>query len=428
MTDIPGLIDAALQHHRAGRLDDAEALYRQVIAADAGHPDALYLLGLIHYHFNRHEEGLELVQRAIASSDVTPAYHNTLAKLLDAIGDVAGALAAYRRTLALAPDEVDAHVGLGVLLHEHGETAAAIDEYRRALELEPDRAYIRDTLLSTAEAGLFLGLSSGFQGAHAPERQVFMSAAVSLKRGLDHPLRILEIGSYMGASALTWAYAIDVLIGAPGYLLCVDHWSDAHVDRSSRGSSHPGMREMVRYLGPSDRAYMAFLRNIATAAPATKIEHRRGTSAAILPTLPAGSFDIVYIDAGHAYADVLADIRNAGRVLSDGGFLCGDDLELQAGDCDLEHARAHAADDFITDPRSGTGHHPGVTLAVDEALGQVSVYGGFWIMQKTGDSYRTVDLSGAEGLLPRHWPLNIVEQLRSRFGKSKELKSIRDQP
>lgn len=405
---------------------DAEAIYRQILAIDANQPDALYLLGLAYYQTSRHEEGVALVQRAIASSDVTPAYHMALARLLDAVGDVAGAFAGYRRALALAPDDLDAHVGLGLLLHEHGETAAAIEEYQRALTLDPQRTYIRDALLTTASAGLFFGQSSGFQGAHAPERQVFMSAAVSLKRGLDHPIRILEIGSYMGASALTWAHAIDALLGSPGYLLCVDPWSDAHVDRSSRGSSNPGMQEMVRFLGPSDRAYMAFLRNVATAPRTATIEHRRGSSTDVLPTLPPASFDIVYIDGSHVHADIAADLRNADRVLRDGGFLCGDDLELQAGMCDIEHARAHAAEDFVTDPRSGIGHHPGVTLAVDEFIGPVSAYGGFWIMQKIGAAYREVDLRAAEALLPTHWPRDIVERLRDRFRSSGELKTIRN--
>ena len=39
------------------------------------------------------------------------------------------------------------------------------------------------------------------------------------------------------------------------------------------------------------------------------------------------------------------------------------------------------------------GEWEGARLAVDEFLGRVSVFGGFWIMQKTGDDYRTVDLS-----------------------------------
>lgn len=37
------------------------------------------------------------------------------------------------------------------------------------------------------------------------------------------PVRVLEIGSWLGASALTWAYAVDAFAGA-GEVVCVDSW------------------------------------------------------------------------------------------------------------------------------------------------------------------------------------------------------------
>src|SRR4051812_40352310 len=40
-------LGAAVEHHRAGRLQEAELLYRQVLAADPRQPDALHYLGVI---------------------------------------------------------------------------------------------------------------------------------------------------------------------------------------------------------------------------------------------------------------------------------------------------------------------------------------------------------------------------------------------
>src|SRR6185295_18515367 len=111
------------------------------------------------------------------------------------------------------------------------------------------------------------------------------------KRGLGRPIRILEIGSYMGASALTWARAVDVLLGTTGHLLCVDPWTNTYMDTAMRQRAHPLEKELVEFLGPSDMAYRAFLRNVATAPASIAVEHRRGLSGAVLPSLPDASFD-----------------------------------------------------------------------------------------------------------------------------------------
>ena len=46
---IPQTFQIAVQHHQAGRLADAEALYRQILAAQPGHADALHFLGALPY-------------------------------------------------------------------------------------------------------------------------------------------------------------------------------------------------------------------------------------------------------------------------------------------------------------------------------------------------------------------------------------------
>ncbi len=46
---------AGLEHHRAGRLDAAEAAYRRALAADGAHTEALHLLGVLAHQSARHE-------------------------------------------------------------------------------------------------------------------------------------------------------------------------------------------------------------------------------------------------------------------------------------------------------------------------------------------------------------------------------------
>ena len=420
------LLEVAKRYHRDGRLDEAEAAYRSVLAAEPNNGAAWHMLGLLLQSRNRRGEAIEAIRTAVAAEPGNGAHHLMLAKLLVANGDPKGAAASYEEAIRLAPSDGAAWLGLGFVRHEQGDMAAAVSAYERAFALIEPNPALQEMLLQNARRGLFFGVGSGLQGAHAPERQVFISAAASLLRDRAAPIRILEIGSYLGASALTWARAIDVLAGKAAAILCVDTWTGGHLDAQFLKSDAALADEMARYLAASDTAYRVFLNNVATAPKSIVITARRGSSAEIVPQLEPDSFDLVYIDGSHRYDEVAADIRNADRVLRNGGFMCGDDLELQADDCDIENARHHRQDDFIVDPRTGRSFHPGVAVAVGERLGRVSAYSGFWIVQKTADGYRPVDLRDAEGLLPLHWPAAVIAELRARFATSGELRRVRD--
>ena len=81
-------LDSGLSHHQAGRLAEAERIYRQVLAQQPNHADALHLLGVLAVQAGRLDAAVELIRRAIR----------------------------------LKPDLAGAHVNLGNVLKEHGET------------------------------------------------------------------------------------------------------------------------------------------------------------------------------------------------------------------------------------------------------------------------------------------------------------------
>jgi len=56
------LIDRAVEHHRAGRLADAERLYRQVLVTDPREFDALHMLGLLCHSRGADEEAESLLE------------------------------------------------------------------------------------------------------------------------------------------------------------------------------------------------------------------------------------------------------------------------------------------------------------------------------------------------------------------------------
>ena len=55
----------ALDHHRAGRLDRASALYRRILDKAPDHPDALHMLGVIATSRGRPEHAIQLIGRAM---------------------------------------------------------------------------------------------------------------------------------------------------------------------------------------------------------------------------------------------------------------------------------------------------------------------------------------------------------------------------
>src|SRR2546427_13001295 len=69
-------LDIALQHHRVGRLSEAEAAYSEVLAVDPENIDALHFLGVIAYQRGGHRRAEELRSRAPSrETSEGPAYN-----------------------------------------------------------------------------------------------------------------------------------------------------------------------------------------------------------------------------------------------------------------------------------------------------------------------------------------------------------------
>jgi tetratricopeptide (TPR) repeat protein len=65
MTTTAESLQQALEHHRSGRLDDAERMYRQLLSADPYHAHATHLLGVVSHQRGAHPQALHYMQRAI---------------------------------------------------------------------------------------------------------------------------------------------------------------------------------------------------------------------------------------------------------------------------------------------------------------------------------------------------------------------------
>jgi tetratricopeptide (TPR) repeat protein len=137
---IQGRLEQALAHHRAGRLAEAEAIYRHILTIDARHADGLHLLGMLEHQRGYHETAIEMIGQAISVSPNVAAYHSNLGTILQARGQLDEAAACFERALVLNPDWAEVHSNLGNVRHNQGRLDEAAACQERALALKPNFA------------------------------------------------------------------------------------------------------------------------------------------------------------------------------------------------------------------------------------------------------------------------------------------------
>jgi predicted TPR repeat methyltransferase len=128
------LLAAGLEHHRAGRLAEAERCYRAAVKKSPRFPEAAHLLGRVLYDLQKPEEALAWLKKAVALGPSRANAVNDLGNLLQELGRPEEAEASYRRVLELEADSADAYSNLGTALKERGLVDEALDAYRRAIE------------------------------------------------------------------------------------------------------------------------------------------------------------------------------------------------------------------------------------------------------------------------------------------------------
>jgi len=167
-------IEPARQLAKAGKLAEAEALCRKILAAQPDHPGALNLLGTIARRTRHHDDALQLIERAISLRPAEGEFHRNLGRTLgvmgsrseardalrksmelswssfdelSAVGDTLldldlapEALEVFQRCVKLRPTDAGAQLGLGTSLLELGQFHQALRQYDEVLRLDPDNA------------------------------------------------------------------------------------------------------------------------------------------------------------------------------------------------------------------------------------------------------------------------------------------------
>ncbi len=207
--------EAAYTHALAGRLPDAEALCREILATTPDHADALHLLGAIAAKRGEGSSAIDLFGRALAAKPDFAKAHSNLGAVLLRQGDTEQAIDHIEKAIELAPDMADAHnnlgtaflkcarledaekafvraieaapddtlaySNLGALLVRHGKVEEAIARFEKAIELDPGLAMAHNNL-----------------GNALKEKGEFERAAACLRRALELDPNLAEVHSNLG--------------------------------------------------------------------------------------------------------------------------------------------------------------------------------------------------------------------------------------
>ena len=134
MTDIPQDFSTAIGHHQAGRIAEAEAIYRKILAEDPDNIATLNNLGAI----VDPAEGEAMLRRAVA---LRPDYVQALVNLADCLvklGRGAETVPCLQQAVLFENNRVDLYFRLGSVLQSLGRLDDAVVPYEHAIALKPD--------------------------------------------------------------------------------------------------------------------------------------------------------------------------------------------------------------------------------------------------------------------------------------------------
>jgi tetratricopeptide (TPR) repeat protein len=141
----------AVKHHQAGRLADAERAYRQLLAQQPNHREALHLLGILSAQSGRPTAAVELIRLAIQVDPEFADAHYNLGNVYKTLGQLDEAVASYHNAIRLKPHFAEAHNNLGLALKDKGRVDEAIAFYEQAIRFKPEFTEAHNNLGNSLE-------------------------------------------------------------------------------------------------------------------------------------------------------------------------------------------------------------------------------------------------------------------------------------
>jgi FkbM family methyltransferase len=139
-SNVAALLAEARALLDGGRLQAAEALYRQLLAVGADDPSIRINLAALCQRRGELAKADVLLRQEIEASPCNPLAQFNWGVVLADLGDSAGAMACYRQCLELQPGHAEAATNLALLLAAGGDLQAAEPLLRRAVAVRPEFA------------------------------------------------------------------------------------------------------------------------------------------------------------------------------------------------------------------------------------------------------------------------------------------------
>ncbi|HTS17364.1 MAG TPA: tetratricopeptide repeat protein [Verrucomicrobiae bacterium] len=132
--------------HRAGRLADAIAQYREALRIMPDYAEAHNNLGFALQQMGRLPEAMEHFHQALRIEPELAVAHFNLANALMLTGKTTDAIAQYQAAVQLEPDYAEAYSELGVALVVAGHRREAMAQFERAMRIKPEYAEPQNNL------------------------------------------------------------------------------------------------------------------------------------------------------------------------------------------------------------------------------------------------------------------------------------------
>ena len=189
------IFNRAVQLHQAGRLVEAEGLYRQALGVTRDDPNLNYLHGAVLFQLQRLPEALKAAEAALALAPAAAEILVLHGVLLRSFGRLNEALVSVDRALAQAPGLADALSNRALILWDLNRMEAALEALDRLIAVDPEAA---DPWVRRAMALFRLGRTA----------EAGQSAETALDRRPEHPAAwsvrgqaLLRLGRFADALA-----------------------------------------------------------------------------------------------------------------------------------------------------------------------------------------------------------------------------------